>query len=97
MNRMPSLSLTRLLLPAALLASLAGCSILAGGDRNAVTIYAPALQVKVDPSWPTVACRARRTSSSSGPLGCGRTASPCRCSPTVDGGSTRWSERTPSC
>jgi len=55
MNRMPSLSLTRLLLPAALLASLAGCSILAGGDRNAVTIYAPALQVKVDPSWPTVA------------------------------------------
>ena len=55
MKRMPSLSVTRLLLPAALLASLAGCSILSSGDRNAVTIYSPAVQVKVDPSWPTVA------------------------------------------
>ncbi len=55
MKRMPSLSVTRLLLPAALLATLAGCSILSSGDRNAVTIYSPAVQVKVDPSWPTVA------------------------------------------
>lgn len=54
MKRMPSLSVTRLLLPAALLASLAGCSILSGGDRNAVTIYSPSVQVQVDPSWPTV-------------------------------------------
>lgn len=54
MKRMPSLSVTRLLLPAALLATLAGCSILSSGDRNAVTIYSPAVQVKVDPSWPTV-------------------------------------------
>lgn len=54
MNRMPTMTFTRLLLPAALLASLAGCSILAGGDRNAVTIYAPSLQVQVDPSWPQV-------------------------------------------
>jgi len=55
MKRMPSLSVTRLLLPAALLASLTGCSLLSGGDRKAVTIYSPAVQVKVDPSWPTVA------------------------------------------
>lgn len=54
MNRMPTMTFTRLLLPAALLASLAGCSILAGGDRNAVTIYAPSLRVQVDPSWPQV-------------------------------------------
>lgn len=55
MKRMPSLSLTRLLLPAVLLASLSGCSILAGGDRQQVTIYSPALQVQVDDAWPTVA------------------------------------------
>lgn len=55
MKRMPSPSVTRLLLPAALLASLTGCSILSSGDRKAVTIYSPAVQVKVDPSWPTVA------------------------------------------
>jgi len=54
MNRMPTMTLTRLLLPAALLASLAGCSILSSGDRKAVTIYAPALQVQVDPAWPQV-------------------------------------------
>lgn len=44
--------LPRLLLPAALLAGLAGCSLLSGGDRDPVTIYSPAVQVKVDPSWP---------------------------------------------
>ena len=40
---------------------------------------------------------ARRTSSSSGPPACGRTASPCPCSRTANGGSSRWSEPTPSC
>jgi len=54
MNRMPKMTLTRLLLPAALLATLAGCSILSGGDRGPGTIYSPALQVQVDPSWPQV-------------------------------------------
>ena len=44
----------RVVLPLALLAALSGCSILAGGDRDKVTIYAPAVQTKVDPSWPSV-------------------------------------------
>lgn len=43
------------LLPLALLALLPGCSLLGGGDRDPVTIYSPAVQVQVDPSWPTVA------------------------------------------
>jgi len=43
------------LLPLALLALLPGCSLLGGADRDPVTIYSPAVQVQVDPSWPTVA------------------------------------------
>lgn len=44
----------RALLPLALLASLSGCSILAGGDKDKVTIYSPAVQIKVEPTWPSV-------------------------------------------
>ena len=47
--------------------------------------------------WPTVACRARPTSCSSGPPGCGRTGSPCPCCRTANGGSSRRSEPSPSC
>jgi len=46
--------LPRLLLPAALLAGLSGCSLLSGGERDPVTIYSPSVQVQVDPSWPQV-------------------------------------------
>jgi cholesterol transport system auxiliary component len=45
----------RLLLPGLDLALLSGCSILGSGDKNPVTLYSPAVQVKVDPSWPQVA------------------------------------------
>ena len=47
--------------------------------------------------WPTVACRARPTSSSSGPPACGRTGSPCPCCRTANGGSSRRSVPSPSC
>lgn len=43
----------RLLLSTFLL-TLAGCSVLAGGDRNATTIYAPVVRVQPEPAWPAV-------------------------------------------
>lgn len=43
----------RLLAPFCLLA-LAGCSVLASGDRHPVTIYAPQARISADPSWPQV-------------------------------------------
>ena len=46
--------LPRLLLPCALLASLAGCSLLSGGGRDTITIYSPAVRVQADPTWPQV-------------------------------------------
>ncbi len=45
--------LIKLLAPACLLA-LAGCSVLAGGDRQSTTIYAPQVRVQADPAWPQV-------------------------------------------
>lgn len=50
MKRIP---LIKLLAPACLLA-LAGCSVLAGGDRQSITIYAPQVRVQADPAWPQV-------------------------------------------
>jgi cholesterol transport system auxiliary component len=50
MKRLPFL---KLLAPACLLA-LAGCSVLAGGDRQSTTIYAPQVRVQADPAWPQV-------------------------------------------
>ena len=50
MKRFPSM---RLLAPLCVLA-LAGCSVLASGDRHPITIYAPQARVAVDPSWPRV-------------------------------------------
>ncbi|MTI74128.1 MAG: ABC transporter [Stenotrophomonas sp.] len=43
----------RLLAPFCALA-LAGCSVLASGDRHPITIYAPQARVAVDASWPRV-------------------------------------------
>jgi len=42
---------TRLLAPLCMLA-LAGCSVLASGDRNPTTLYAPQARITADPSWP---------------------------------------------
>jgi cholesterol transport system auxiliary component len=50
---MKHISLIKLLAPACLLA-LAGCSVLAGGDRQSTTIYAPQVRVQADPGWPQV-------------------------------------------
>ena len=50
MKRFPSM---RLLAPLCVLA-LAGCSVLASGDRHPITIYAPQARVAVDPSGPRV-------------------------------------------
>ncbi len=50
MKRFPSM---RLLAPLCVLA-LAGCSVLASGDRHPITIYAPQARVAVNPSWPRV-------------------------------------------
>ncbi len=50
MKRFPSM---RLLAPFCALA-LAGCSVLASGDRHPITIYAPQARVAVDASWPRV-------------------------------------------
>lgn len=50
MKRLP---LLKLLAPACLLA-VAGCSVLAGGDRQSTTIYAPQVRVQADPAWPQV-------------------------------------------
>lgn len=44
---------TRLIAPLCLMA-LAGCSLLAGGDRQSTTIYAPQVRITADPTWPTV-------------------------------------------
>ncbi len=44
--------LPRLLVPAVMLAALTGCSVLSGSSRDPVTIYAPSVQIKADPSWP---------------------------------------------
>ncbi|WP_305805650.1 ABC-type transport auxiliary lipoprotein family protein [Stenotrophomonas sp. YIM B06876] len=43
--------LLRLAVPLCLLA-LAGCSLLGGGDKHPVTIYAPQVRVAADPAWP---------------------------------------------
>ncbi|WP_273080848.1 ABC-type transport auxiliary lipoprotein family protein [Stenotrophomonas nitritireducens] len=50
MKRFPPM---RLLAPFCLLA-LAGCSVLASGDRHPITIYAPQARISADPSWPQV-------------------------------------------
>nr|WP_272494177.1 ABC-type transport auxiliary lipoprotein family protein [Stenotrophomonas mori] len=44
---------TRLLAPLCLLA-LAGCSVLASGERTPVTVYAPQARIATDPHWPQV-------------------------------------------
>jgi cholesterol transport system auxiliary component len=49
---MSPMTLPRLLLAASAVALLGGCSILGSGDKSPVTLYSPAVQVKVDPSWP---------------------------------------------
>lgn len=43
----------KLLAPLCLLV-LSGCSVLAGGDRQSTTIYAPQVRVAADPAWPQV-------------------------------------------
>lgn len=50
---MKHIPLIKLLAPICLLA-LAGCSALAGGDRQSTTIYAPQVRVQADPAWPQV-------------------------------------------
>ena len=50
MKRNPSI---KLLAPLCLLV-LSGCSVLAGGDRQSTTIYAPQVRVAADPAWPQV-------------------------------------------
>jgi len=50
MKRIPSI---KLLAPLCLLV-LSGCSVLAGGDRQSTTIYAPQVRVAADPAWPQV-------------------------------------------
>lgn len=47
-------TLTRILLPAAMLALLGGCSLLGSNERSAVTIYSPVVRIQPDPSWPQV-------------------------------------------
>jgi len=49
---MSPMTLPRLLLAASAVALLGGCSILGSGDKSPVTLYSPAVQVKVDPNWP---------------------------------------------
>jgi len=46
--------LLRLLCSATAVVILGGCSVLGGGSRDPVTIYAPAVHVQADASWPTV-------------------------------------------
>ncbi|WP_313317092.1 ABC-type transport auxiliary lipoprotein family protein [Stenotrophomonas sp.] len=50
MTRLP---MSKLLASTCLLA-LAGCSVLAGGDRQSTTIYAPQVRITADPAWPQV-------------------------------------------
>lgn len=47
-------TLTRMLLPAAMLALLGGCSLLGSNERSAVTIYSPIVRIQADPGWPKV-------------------------------------------
>lgn len=47
-------TLTRILLPATMLALLGGCSLLGSNERSAVTIYSPVVRIQADPSWPQV-------------------------------------------
>jgi len=47
-------TLTRILLPAAMLALLGGCSLLGSSERSAVTIYSPVVRIQADHGWPTV-------------------------------------------
>jgi len=47
-------TLTRILLPAAMLALLGGCSLLGSNERSAVTIYSPIVRIQAAPSWPQV-------------------------------------------
>jgi cholesterol transport system auxiliary component len=53
-HRAGAMRACRIVLGAALVASLAACSIL-GGSREPVTIYAPDPRVPADPSWPDAA------------------------------------------
>ena len=48
------MSLFRFCLPGLMLCLLCGCSVLAGGQRHPVTLYAPDVHVNADPAWPTV-------------------------------------------
>jgi cholesterol transport system auxiliary component len=43
-----------MLLPAAMLALLGGCSLLGSNERSAVTIYSPIVCIQADPGWPKV-------------------------------------------
>jgi len=43
-----------MLLPAAMLALLGGCSLLGSNERSAVTIYSPIVRIQADPGWPKV-------------------------------------------
>ncbi len=52
-SRRPAAPLAGLLAATALLAT-AGCSLLGSGQRDPVTIYAPAVHVAPDPAWPKV-------------------------------------------
>jgi cholesterol transport system auxiliary component len=47
-------TLTRILLPAAMIATLGGCSLLGSNERSAVTIYSPIVRIQADPGWPKV-------------------------------------------
>ncbi|MEG2804453.1 ABC-type transport auxiliary lipoprotein family protein [Stenotrophomonas sp.] len=47
-------TLTRFLLPVAMLAALGGCSLLGSNERSAVTIYSPIVRIQADPGWPKV-------------------------------------------
>ncbi|MGV6492655.1 ABC-type transport auxiliary lipoprotein family protein [Stenotrophomonas rhizophila] len=47
-------TLTRILLPVAMIATLGGCSLLGSNERSAVTIYSPIVRIQADPGWPKV-------------------------------------------
>ena len=50
---MSRLALSRLLVPLLALV-LGGCSLLGGGSKDPITIYAPEARISPDPAWPTV-------------------------------------------
>ena len=54
LRRLPLRLPFRVLLPGLMLALVAGCSILGGGNKENATIYAPDPRVAADPSWPSV-------------------------------------------